>query len=83
MNPNAITREVIGAAMRVHSALGPGLLETAYRACLGRELELRGLRYESEVPVPVTYRGLTIRPHTGWICWLRTSLLSKPKRCPG
>ena len=46
--------------MRVHTALGPGLLESAYRACLGRELELRGLRYETEVSVPVTYRGLTI-----------------------
>ena len=46
--------------MRVHTALGPGLLESAYRACLGRELELRGLRYETEVPVAVTYRGLTI-----------------------
>ena len=40
MNTNAITREVIGAAMRVHTALGPGLLESAYRACLCRELEL-------------------------------------------
>lgn len=46
--------------MHVHAALGPGLLESAYRACLGRELELRGLRYEKEVSVPVTYRGLTI-----------------------
>ena len=60
MNPNAITREVIGAAMRVHTALGPGLLESAYRACLGRESELSGLRYEAEVSVPVIYRGLTL-----------------------
>ena len=60
MNTNAITREVIGAAMRVHTALGPGLLESAYRACLGRELELSGLRYEAEMSVPVTYRGLTL-----------------------
>jgi len=60
MDTNTLTREVIGAAMRVHTALGPGLLESAYRACLGRELELQGLRYETEVPVAVTYRGLTI-----------------------
>ena len=60
MDTNALTREVIGAAMRVHTALGPGLLESAYRACLGRELELQGLRHETEVPVAVTYRGLTI-----------------------
>src|SRR5688572_29367382 len=60
MDTNTLTREVIGAAMRVHTALGPGLLESAYRACLARELELQGLRYETEVPVPVIYRGLTI-----------------------
>jgi GxxExxY protein len=60
MTTNGITREVIGAAMRVHTALGPGLLESTYRACLCRELELSGLRYVTEVPVPITYRGLTI-----------------------
>ena len=60
MNTNAITRDVIGAAMRVHTALGPGLLESAYRACLCRELELRGLSFQTEVAVPVIYRGLTI-----------------------
>ena len=47
--------------MRVHTALGPGLLESTYRACLCRELELSGLRYLTEVPVPITYRGLTIQ----------------------
>lgn len=60
MDTNAITREVIGAAMRVHTALGPGLLESAYRACLCRELELLGLRFQTEVPVPLIYRGLKI-----------------------
>ena len=60
MNTNDVTRETIGAAMRVHTALGPGLLESAYRACLGRELELSGLHYQTEVPVAITYRGLTI-----------------------
>ena len=60
MTTNGITREIIGAAMRVHTALGPGLLESTYRACLCRELELSGLRYVTEVPVSITYRGLTI-----------------------
>ena len=60
MNTNDITREVIGAAMRVHTALGPGLLESAYRACVCRELELEGIHYQTEVAVPITYRGLTI-----------------------
>lgn len=60
MHPNHITREVIGAAMRVHTALGPGLLESAYRACLCRELELKGMRYEAELVLPIVYLGLTI-----------------------
>lgn len=59
MKTNELTHEIIGAAMRVHSVLGPGLLESAYRACLCHELTLRGLRYEKEVPVPIRYSGLT------------------------
>jgi len=58
MVPNELTREIIGAAMQVHSALGPGLLESAYRACLCRELELRGLTYQSELTLPITYKGV-------------------------
>lgn len=60
MKPNELTREVIGGAMRVHSALGPGLLESAYRACLCRELELKGIQYQAELVLPITYLGLTI-----------------------
>jgi GxxExxY protein len=58
MDINALTREIIGAAMRIHSVLGPGLLESAYRACLCRELELRGITYQVEVALPVTYQGV-------------------------
>lgn len=47
--------------MRVHSELGPGLLENAYRACLCRELDLLGLKYQTEVPIQLTYRGLTLQ----------------------
>ena len=54
---NQITRQVIGAAMRVHTALGPGLLESAYRACLLHELRKQGLRVASEVGLPVIYEG--------------------------
>jgi len=60
MVPNELTREIIGAAMHVHSALGPGLLESAYRACLCRELELRGLPYQSELTLPITYKGVVV-----------------------
>ena len=52
---NHITRQIIGAAMRVHTALGPGLLESAYRACLIHELRNQGLRVASEVGLPVIY----------------------------
>jgi GxxExxY protein len=44
MNENEISREIIGAAIEVHNALGPGLLESAYEASLKREILLRGLK---------------------------------------
>ena len=56
---NEITHEIIGAAMRIHSALGPGLLESAYRTCLCRELKLNNLRFKTEVTLPITYLGET------------------------
>lgn len=54
---NHITRQVIGAAMKVHSALGPGLLESAYHACLLHELRKQGLTLASQVGLPVVYDG--------------------------
>lgn len=57
---NIITGEIVDSAMKVHSALGPGLLESAYKACLAFELADRGLAVESEVPLPVTYRGIKL-----------------------
>ena len=60
MHTNEITREVIAAAMRVHSALGPGLLESAYRTCLCRDLQVNGIAYQAELAQPITYLGLTI-----------------------
>ncbi|MGE5206721.1 MAG: GxxExxY protein [Chlamydiota bacterium] len=57
---NEITRTIIGAAMKVHSALGPGLLESAYEACLLFELHDAGLKAESQVPLPVIYKGVRI-----------------------
>ena len=51
---------VIGAAIDVHRALGPGLLETAYDQCLAFELQSRGLRFEHQVAVPLVYKGVRI-----------------------
>ena len=60
MDWNQISGEIVDAAMKVHSALGPGLLESAYAACLRHELIKRGLRVASEVPVPVVYDGIKL-----------------------
>jgi len=51
--PEAVSRAVLDAAMKVHSALGPGLLESAYRACLQHELIKAGHKAEIEVALPV------------------------------
>jgi GxxExxY protein len=60
MEINGITSEIIGSAMRAHTALGPGLLEKAYEACLLHELRKRGLRVSSQVELPVVYDGIRI-----------------------
>ena len=56
MDVNRVTREIIGAAIAVHRELGPGLLESAYEACLAYEVTQRGLRVEQQKPLPVVYR---------------------------
>lgn len=53
-----ITHEILGAAIEVHRALGPGLLESAYEECLCYELGLRGLAYQRQVDLPVVYKGI-------------------------
>ena len=60
MHEEEIGKLVIDSAMKVHSALGPGLLESSYRACLAHELELRGLDVRQEKPLPVLYEGAEI-----------------------
>ena len=54
---NDLTREVIGAAIEVHKALGPGLLESAYEECLCHELKLRGIQFERQVELLIEYKG--------------------------
>ena len=54
---NQITYAVIDAAMRVHSRLGPGLLESAYQACLAHEVRKHDLKVATQVPLPVVYDG--------------------------
>jgi GxxExxY protein len=55
-----MTKEIIGAAIDVHRALGPGLLESVYETCLCHELELRGIKFERQKPLPVVYKGVDL-----------------------
>lgn len=57
---NRITESIIGAAVNVHRALGPGLLESAYEACLAFELAEQGLKIEQQKPLPVAYRQVKL-----------------------
>jgi GxxExxY protein len=53
---NRLTEEIIGAAIAVHKALGPGLLESTYEECLAHELYLAKLSFERQVALPVIYK---------------------------
>ena len=55
-----LTEGVLAGAFEVHRHLGPGLLESAYRECLVRELSMRGFGVECEVPIPIIYKELRI-----------------------
>ena len=60
MSAHDVSHQVIKAALKVHSALGPGLLESAYKACLAHELRKSGFKVELEVPLPVIYDGMKL-----------------------
>jgi GxxExxY protein len=56
----ALTEQILGAAIEVHKALGPGLLESAYEECLCHELRLRRIPFERQITVPVGYKGFKL-----------------------
>jgi len=60
-NVNVLTSRIIGAAIEVHRALGPGLLESAYHICLARELSLRSIPYKYKWPLPLMYKGVNVK----------------------
>jgi GxxExxY protein len=66
---NALTEQIIAAAISVHRTLGPGLLESAYEACLFHELVARGLKVERQKPLPLVYEGVKLD------CAYRTDLV--------
>jgi GxxExxY protein len=57
---NKLTDAIIGAAVEVHRTLGPGLLESTYEMCLCRELAIRGIPFERQLPIPVEYKGVKL-----------------------
>lgn len=57
---NGLTKQIIGAAIQVHRSLGPGLLESAYEACLAFELKKRGLRFEQQKALPLIYNEVKL-----------------------
>lgn len=60
MTENDVAKAVVDAAFKVHTTLGPGLLESVYELVLSHELEQRGLRVQRQVPVELRYEGLVI-----------------------
>ena len=60
MDVDRVTAAIVDSAMKVHSALGPGLLESVYEKCLKRELTKRGFKVESQLWLPVVYDGVQV-----------------------
>ncbi|MGA3212797.1 MAG: GxxExxY protein [Terriglobales bacterium] len=60
MHPNEITDDIISSAIKVHTALGPGLLESAYEVCLAYELRKRGHEVERQTELPVIYENVRL-----------------------
>ena len=73
MNNKDLTGSVIGAAIEVHKALGPGLLESAYEECLCRELDLRKIHYKRQKEIPIEYKGIELD------CGYRADILVEDK----
>jgi len=73
MEINEITRLILEAAYKVHSALGPGLLESSYQACLAYEIRKRGLFVETEIALPLVYEGIRLE------CGYRIDMLVESK----
>lgn len=60
MEINDVTAQIIDAAIKVHSAMGPGLLESVYETCMAHELRSRSLHVETQVALPVQYEGIQL-----------------------
>jgi len=80
---NQLARQAVDGAVAVHSALGPGLLESTYQACLAHELRKRGLGLTTEVGLPVTYDGVKLDLGYGIDILVAGSLIVEVKSIEG
>ena len=68
MDINQLSSKIIGSAIEVHKALGPGLLESSYQKCLCHELSLRGISFEDEKPLPLVFKDKKFSLRTLRLC---------------
>ena len=79
MDVNEVSGAIVNAAMKVHSAVGPGLLESAYEACLLHELRQLGLKVEAQVTLPTAHGGVKTTPELSLeVDWESLSIVQEP-----
>lgn len=76
---NQLAKEVVDAAFKVHTRLGPGLLESVYEQCLAYELKKRNIAYESQVHLPVDYDGIKLDAGLRLDIWVEQRLIVELK----
>ena len=74
VSQHPLTEKIIGCAIEIHRALGPGLLESAYEQCLARELSLENLTFRLQVPIPVEYKGVSSIADSESMYWSTSKL---------
>lgn len=81
LDVNKTTESIIGAAIEVHRHLGPGLLESTYEECLCEELSLRGIPFQRQSALPVTYKGKRLDAGYRIDLLVRDEVVVEPKAC--
>ena len=79
MDIEAIAKDVVDAAIKVHKALGPGLLESTYRECHAYEMRQRKYTVETEVVLPITYEGLQLDAGYRLDTWIERAVILEHK----
>ena len=80
---NRLSGTIIDAAIKIHSTLGPGLLESAYQACLLHELRKRGLNVEAQVPLPIVYESVHLEIGYRLDLLVENAIILELKACEG